>query len=136
MNTALETVIKIVTFRSCLLVLTSSLAAIGATQAVAAPPPAYPAMAPVAQYMMDKTAEIALARSAAPKPISDDATILVLGKVGYETAVKGSNGFTCFVGRGWMNDFSGYPDFWDPRDLTPNCMNAAAEKSVLPEFLE
>jgi len=135
MNTALETVIKIVTFRSCLLVLTSSLAAIGATQAVAAPPPAYPAMAPVAQYMMDKTAEIALARSAAPKPISDDATILVLGKVGYETAVKGSNGFTCLVGRSWMNDFDA-ADFWDPRDLTPNCWNDAAVKSQLGEFLQ
>src|SRR5579859_1995349 len=135
MNTALETVIKIVTFRSCLLVLTSSLAAIGATQAVAAPPPAYPAMAPVAQYMLDKTAEIALARSAAPKPISDDATVLVLGKDGYETAVEGSNGFTCFVGRSWMNDFD-VADFWDPRDLTPNCWNAAAVQSQLPEFLQ
>jgi len=118
-------------------------AILGANQvalAANAPPPAmanpYPDMAPVAQYMMDRDAEIALARSAAPKMVSDDATILVLGKNGYETAVKGSNGFTCLVGRGWMNDFSGYPDFWDPRDLTPNCMNEAAVKSVLPEFLE
>lgn len=113
-----------------------------ATAANATPAPAaamanpYPTMAPVAQYMMDRDAEIALARSAAPKMVSDDATVLVLGKAGYETAVKGSNGFTCLVGRGWMNDFSGYPDFWDPRDLTPNCMNAAAVKSVLPEFIE
>lgn len=96
----------------------------------------YPSMAPAAEYLLKGEEEIALARSAAPKMVSDDATILVLGKAGYETAVKGSNGFTCFVGRGWMNDFSGYPDFWDPRDLTPNCMNAAAVKSVLPEFLE
>ena len=95
----------------------------------------YPAMAPVAQYMMTQAAEIALARSAAPKPISDDATVLVLGKVGYETAVKGSNGFTCFVGRSWANDFDAI-DFWDPRDLTPNCWNSAAVKSQLPEYLE
>ena len=114
--------------------LTLCLAALGTTQAVAATP-AYPAMAPVAQYMLDKTAEIALARSAAPKPISDDATILVLGKAGYETAVKGSNGFTCFVGRSWANDFDAV-DFWDPRDLTPNCWNAAAVKSELPEYLQ
>ena len=95
----------------------------------------YQAMAPVAQYMMDRDAEIALARSAAPKAISDDATILTLGKSGYETAVKGSNEFTCFVGRSWANDFDA-TDFWDPRDLTPNCWNAAAVKSVLPEFLK
>ncbi len=124
----------IVTFRSYLLILSFTLAAIGASQAVAAPS-LYPAMAPVAQYMMDQTAEIALARSAAPKAISDDATVLVLGKAGYETAVKGSNGFTCLVGRSWMNDFD-TDDFWDPRDLTPNCWNAAAVKSELAEFLQ
>src|SRR5215472_13594093 len=95
MYTAPRTIINILIF---------SLAAIGVTQALAADNP-YPAMAPVAQYMLDKTAEIALARSAAPKPISDDATVLVLGKDGYETAAKGSNGFTCLVGRSWMNDF-------------------------------
>jgi hypothetical protein len=116
------------------LILILSLAAISLAHADAVKDP-YPAMAPLAQYMMDKDAEIALARSAAPKAISDDATILVLGKSGYETAVKGSNGFTCFVGRSWMNDFDA-ADFWDPRDLTPNCMNAAAVKSVLPEFVE
>jgi hypothetical protein len=129
MNVALGTTIK-----SYLLVLTSSLAAVGAAQAVAAPSP-YPTRAPVAQYMMDKTAEIALARTAAPKAISDDATVLVLGNAGYETAVKGSNGFTCLVGRSWMNDFD-TADFWDPRDLTPNCWNAAAVKSSLTEFLQ
>ncbi|MGE5625267.1 MAG: hypothetical protein ACM3ZT_06950 [Bacillota bacterium] len=85
--------------------------------------------------MMDRTEEIALARSAAPKMVSDDATVLVLGKNGYETAVKGSNGFTCFVGRSWMNDFDA-ADFWDPRDRTPNCMNLAAVTSQLSEFLE
>ena len=103
--------------------------------AAATTPPPYPAMAPVAQYMMDRTEEIALARSAAPKMVSDDATVLVLGKDGYETAVKGSNGFTCLVGRSWMNDFDAV-DFWDPRDLTPNCWNSAAVTSQLSEFLE
>lgn len=117
-----------------LLALTVSLAVIAPTQAVAGNIP-YPTMAPMAQYMMDKTAEIELARSAAPKAISDDATILVLGRHGYETAVKGTNGFTCFVGRSWMNDF-GAIDFWDPRDRTPNCFNLAAVKSQLGEFLE
>ena len=38
----------------------------------------YPAMAPLEQYLMDREAEIALARSAAPESISRDAKILVL----------------------------------------------------------
>lgn len=121
-------------FRSSLLTLAFALGIIGSTGAVAGARP-YPVMAPVARYRMDKKAEIALARSAAPKAISDDATVLILGRDGYEIAVKGGNGFTCFVGRSWMNDFQA-GDFWDPRDRTPMCMNAAAVKSYLPEFLQ
>lgn len=122
------------TTRSSLLILTLSFAVLSPSWADAPKIP-YPERAPVTQYMMDRTAEIALARTAAPKPISDDATILVLGKEGYETAVKGSNGFTCLVGRSWMNDFDA-DDFWDPRDLTPNCWNEAAVKSSLHEVLQ
>jgi hypothetical protein len=55
----------------------------------------YPSMAPIEQYLMDRTAEIALARSAAPESISRDAEVLVLGRHGFETAVKGKNGFVC-----------------------------------------
>src|SRR6266699_6972776 len=62
---------------------------------------AYPNMAPIEQYLMDRTAEIALARSAAPESISRDAEILVLGRHGFETAVKGKNGFVCMVQRSW-----------------------------------
>ena len=64
---------------------------------------AYPSMAPIEQYLMDRTAEIALARSAAPESISDDAEILVLGRHGFETAVKGKNGFVCIVERSWTD---------------------------------
>ena len=60
----------------------------------------YPSMAPLDQYLMaDRDAEIALARSAAPPSIAKDARVLVLGKHGYETAVEGTNGFVCMVGR-------------------------------------
>src|SRR6266498_3247633 len=52
----------------------------------------YSKMAPVDQYLMERNAEILLARSAAPDSISSDATILVLGRQGYETAVRGKNG--------------------------------------------
>ena len=69
---------------------------------------AYPSMAPLDQYLMaDRNAEIALARSAAPDSISRDAEVLVLGAHGYETAVKGKNGFVCVVERGWMGPFDG-----------------------------
>lgn len=96
----------------------------------------YPAMAPLEQYMYPNQAdEIALAKTAAPKSISDNATVLVLTKTGYETAVKGSNGFTCFIDRAWSNDFDN-PEFWNPKDMTPQCWNAAAVSSVLPEYLE
>ena len=59
----------------------------------------YPTMAPLDQYLIaDQNFEIELARSAAPKPISDGAEVLVLGKEGYKSAVKGTSGFV-FVGR-------------------------------------
>jgi hypothetical protein len=63
-------------------------------------PTPYPTMAPVEQYRIaDAQDEIMLARSAAPPSISADAEVLVLGKQGYEIAVRGRNGFVCFVER-------------------------------------
>jgi hypothetical protein len=94
----------------------------------------YPAMAPIDQYLMDRIAEIALARSAAPDSISHDATVLVLGKDGYETAFDGKNGFTCLVERSWMSPFDS-PDFWNPKMRGPVCYNAAAVRSILPYTL-
>ena len=92
---------------------------------------AYPAMAPVEQYIMDRDAEIALARSAAPELISSDATVIVLGRQGYETAVQGKNGFVCAVERAWMNLFDN-PEFWNPRVRAAICFNPPAARSVLP----
>jgi hypothetical protein len=42
----------------------------------------YPRMAAIGQYLMEKNAEIQLARSAAPDSISRDARIVVLGRQG------------------------------------------------------
>ncbi len=92
-------------------------------------------MAPVAHYMMDQAAEIALARTAAPAPVSDKAEILVLGAHGYKTAVKGTNGFVCYVGRSWENDIDN-SEFWNPRQRAPECVNKAAARSVLPSYLQ
>ena len=77
--------------------------------------PQYLRMAPLEQYLMaDQNAEIALAQTAAPKSISRDAEVMVLGRHGYETAVKGKNGFVCMVDRGWTSAFDD-PGFFEPR---------------------
>jgi len=95
----------------------------------------YPKMAPVDQYLMsDKNAEIALARSAAPDSIARDADVLVLGRHGFETAVKGKNGFVCIVGRSWTSA----PDaeFWNPKVRVPMCVNAPAAQSYLLSIIK
>jgi hypothetical protein len=94
----------------------------------------YPGMAPVEQYLMDRTAEIALARTAAPDSISRDAEIQVLGPHGFETAVKGTNGFVCIVERGWTA--AADPDFYNPKVRVPICDNAAAARSYLLRSLK
>ena len=91
----------------------------------------YQRMAPLAQYLMNPQAEIALARSAAPPAISAKATILTLGRQGYETAVNGTNGFTCVVERSWTAPFD-HPEFWNPKMRGPICYNPAASRSILP----
>ena len=86
----------------------------------------------LAQYLMaDRAAEIALARSAAPKDIADAASVLVLTRTGYVEAVKGTNGFTCFVQHSFDGPI-GDPGFWDPRILAPQCANPPATRTVLP----
>jgi hypothetical protein len=97
---------------------------------------AYPAMAPIGQYLMANPAdEIALARSAAPASISGDADVLTLGIHGYESAAKGKNGFVCMVWRSWTAPFDASA-FWNPTLRAPICLNATAARSVLPVYLE
>jgi hypothetical protein len=91
----------------------------------------YPNMAPIDQYLMDRNAEIALARSAAPESISGDAEVRVLGRHGYETVAKGKNGFVCLVERSWMAPFD-FAQFWNPKMRGPICFNPAAVRSILP----
>jgi hypothetical protein len=96
----------------------------------------YPAMAPIGQYRIaDPREEIALARSAAPPSISADAEVLVLGDHGYESAVKGKNGFVCFVERSWAAGFD-QPEFWNPKLRAPNCFNPPAARTELPQYLK
>jgi hypothetical protein len=98
----------------------------------AAPPGPYPTMAPLEQYLIaDRDAEIALARTAAPPAVSNEATVLVLTRRGYEKVVEGTNGFLCFVDRAWSSPFDD-PEFWNPKNRSPVCVNAPAVRSVLP----
>lgn len=86
------------------------------------------------QYLMNSSAEIALARSAAPAAVSGKATILTLAPQGYQTAVNGTNGFTCLVERSWTAPFDN-PEFWNPKIRAPVCYNPAASRSIVPYTL-
>ena len=96
---------------------------------------AYPAMAPVDAYLIaDENSEIALARSGAPASISDGAEVMVLGRNGFTTAVKGTNGFLCVVERSW-GAATDDAEFWNPKVRSPICFNPAAAKTFAPIFL-
>ena len=95
----------------------------------------YPAMAPLDQYLIaDENSEVALARSAAPASISDGAEVMVLGRKGYSTSVKGTNGFLCLVERSW-GAATDEPEFWNPKVRSPICFNPPAARSFAPIFL-
>ena len=97
---------------------------------------AYPSMAPLDQYLIaDRNAEIALARSGAPKSVANGAEIMVLGRNRYTTAVKGTNGFLCFVERGWGTATTD-PQFWNPRVRSPICFNAVAARTFAQIYLK
>jgi hypothetical protein len=95
----------------------------------------YPAMAPLDQYLMpDEKSEIALARSAAPASISDGAEVMVLGRTGYRTAVKGTNGFLCIVERSW-GAATDHPEFWNPKIRGPICFNPPSARTFMPIYM-
>ena len=121
---------------SIVLSLVAVLALVASAHAQGTQPTTYPAMAPIEQYLVpNREDEIVLARSAAPPSISADADVLVLGKRGYETAIKGKNGFVCFVERSWTSSFND-PEFWNPKERAPNCFNPPAARSQLPQYLK
>src|SRR6202049_2699202 len=120
--------LKTISLRSFALVVLLGL--VWQTQAQDARAP-YPSMAPFDQYLMERNAEIALARSAAPESISQDAEVMVLGRHGYETAVKGKNGFVCVVQRSWAAGIDD-PDFWNPKLRAPICFNPPGARFNIP----
>jgi len=95
----------------------------------------YPSMAPIDRYLIpDAGAEISLAKSAAPKSISDNAEIMLLNRHGYQTEVKGTNGFVCMVQRSWAAGIDA-PEFWNPGIRSPICFNAPAARTYLPRII-
>src|SRR5581483_102137 len=123
--------------RVIVLTLISLAALIGAiAHAQAQPEQApYSNMAPLSMYLIaDQDYEIALARTAAPASISGAAEVMVLGRDGYTTAVKGTNGFLCLVERSW-GAATDDPEFWNPKVRSPICFNPAAAKTFVPIFL-
>jgi hypothetical protein len=106
---------------------------LAAVVSLAAAPVAAQQTPDFAPYLMpDRAAEVALARTAATKNVSGSATILVLTQKGYVEAVKGTNGFTCFVDRSFDAEI-GDPNFWNPHNRSPQCYNPPATRTVLPE---
>src|SRR5262245_17587706 len=63
--------------------------------------------------------QIRIAEAAAPKQVSSAATILVLGKNGYEVARVGTNGFTCLINRE------------RPDTMEPECYDAEGSVTTL-----
>ena len=93
----------------------------------------YPKMLPLSEYLMDRNAAITLARSAAPEGISKNASVLVLTPKGWETAVRGTNGFVCMAGPSWTASIDFY-DVWSPKQKGAICLNPAAVRSILPIY--
>src|SRR5262245_57787123 len=92
----------------------------------------------IGEYLMPNTAEIALAKSAAPASISDRATIKVLTAGGFKVVHEGDNGFVCLVMRGFSAPT--YPPA-QCRDLTydvsvraPICFDPKAAREVMPYY--
>ena len=66
--------------------------------------------------------------------MADGATVMVLERQGYTTAVQGTNGFLCYVERSWAHD-TDHQEFWNPKMRAPNCFNATAASSITPIYL-
>lgn len=128
------------TRRGSLARLASSLAMIATVSAWVLPGAggsAEAAMTPIDSYLMaNRDDEIALARSAAPAAVAAHASVMVLDRSGYVTAVKGTNGFVCLVVRSWDNEFDSKSEvFWNPQFHAPFCLNASGAQYELTLYL-
>jgi hypothetical protein len=72
------------------------------------------------RQLLPRAEEIALARSAAPRAVSKDATVWVLTDSAYVVAEPGSSGVACYVSRGWIES------------VEPHCFDAEGASTILP----
>jgi hypothetical protein len=72
---------------------------------------------------LDRNVEVALARSAGPALVTEDATVLAWSGDGFEVAEEGDNGVTCYVARSW------------PESLEPHCFDEEGSRTILPIHL-
>ncbi len=100
--------------------------------------PAQKTYPPIAEYLMPRDAEIAMARSAAPALIADRATVKILTKSGYEVASQGDNGAVCLVMRGFSAPTYTPAPFrdlvYDASIHAPICFAAPAARTALPYY--
>jgi hypothetical protein len=69
--------------------------------------------------LLQRSEEIALARSAAPANIADSASIYVFTESGFVLAERGTNGAACYVSRSW------------PSSIEPHCFDAEGAASIM-----
>jgi hypothetical protein len=109
-----------------------------AAATAAAQTPAARTYPPIADYLMPRDAEIALARTAAPAVIAERASVKVLTRTGYEVAREGDNGAMCLVLRGFAAPTytpAAFRDLvYDPKVHAPICFAAPAARTVLPYY--
>ena len=90
----------------------------------------------LAPYLIpERAAEVALARSSAPKNVTDSARVLVLTRTGSVEAAPGTNGFTCLVVRSFLGGLED-PGYWSPKVRAPTCYNPPASRTTLVEILK
>jgi hypothetical protein len=93
---------------------------------------------PIAEYLMPRDAEIALAKTAAPASLSERATIKILTKSGYEVAREGDNGAVCMVMRGFTAPTYTPAQFrnivYDPTIHAPICFTPPAARTAMPYY--
>ena len=59
---------------------------------------------------------------------------MILGRKGFTTAAKGTNGFLCLVERSWGASTDA-AEFWNPKIRSPICFNPQAARTFARIFL-
>ncbi|WP_299322153.1 hypothetical protein [Parasphingopyxis sp.] len=87
-----------------------------------------------ADFFWPEAREIAIARSAAPETVSENASYWVLLPSGYRQVVTGSNGFNCLVLRQWSAAFDTQRELFEWEGLVaPICYDPVTSASSMQE---